>query len=844
MIERWLYSTNAKDIAVLYFIFAIFCGMAGTAMSLIIRLELAAPGNQYLSGNHQLYNGASYSVHFSMLLLQKITVLLITLLLLLLTKCVKHMTNPVGANPTGTIACHKKGNLDLSWVKNCMVRMTNFFQILVGIAISPYHLDTVSQAYRFYVEICKLWLNDLYRASSFLKDEGPKQFTNVNEKSSWSAESGNTGVDRGIIVLNTQQKLSFSFKRGYHTNRPLLKEIEKDTSKVLSKDSNISSLDELEKLYKNNINNPEIKNTNLLKLVKDINVLILAYDKIKSKPGNITPGSNSETLDGITLGWLNKLSNELGSGRFKFNPVRIVEISKPKGGFRPLSVGNPREKIVQEAIRNILSLIFEPKMSNNSHGFRPDKSCQTAVWQVRNMFSNVNWFVEVDLIKCFDTIPHDLIIKQLEKFIQDRGFIDLVYKLLRAGYYDDKGIYHNNKIGVPQGSILSPLLCNIVLTLVDEWIDNYIKSFDKGVRKKINPEYKRYSYLINKSSKFSERIKFHKIRNHIMFAYLRNDSNYKRIKYVRYADDILIGIIGSKEDCIIFKQDLSNYLDSLSLSINQEKTLITCASKKPVYFLGYEISVTPKSKEPIITKVFSTRTVKSRNPTRIILNAPIRKIVEKLVQNGYAKNTKTRLGFPTRVGRWIHEEPHVIIKNYLALGYGILGYYKLATNFNTLKHRIWFILFYSCVLTLTGKFRTRTMRKTIKKFGFNLTFKDDKGKILASFPKNVFDSIKKVKSHYDYLNSSLGKITDPFEYIDRMKYKLPSAKSALGMNCIICNSSEDIEMHHIKKLIRGWLKSNKDYLYGRIVTINKKQVPLCKNCHIKHHAKKNFGPGL
>ncbi|MCL6375718.1 hypothetical protein EXT64_22975 [Pectobacterium atrosepticum] len=153
------------------------------------------------------------------------------------------------------------------------------------------------------------------------------------------------------------------------------------------------------------------------------------------------------------------------------------------------------------------------------------------------------------------------------------------------------------------------------------------------------------------------------------------------------------------------------------------------------------------------------------------------------------------------------------------------------------------MLFYSCVLTLAGKYRLRTISKTIKKFGFGLKFKDDKGKILAEFPRNVFDSIKPIKNHGEYMLIVDTKVENPLDLIDSIKYKLPTAKAALGKNCIVCNSTDNIEMHHIKKLVRGKLMKQ-DYLTGRIITINRKQVPLCKLCHIKHHQSNKHGPGM
>ncbi|WPD63867.1 intron-encoded reverse transcriptase aI1 (mitochondrion) [Saccharomyces cerevisiae] len=573
--------------------------------------------------------------------------------------------------------------------------------------------------------------------------------TKGNTKSEGSTERGNSGVDRGMVVPNTQMKMRFLNQVRYYSVNNNLK-MGKDTNIELSKDTSTSDLLELEKLVMDNMNE-ENMNNNLLSIMKNVDMLMLAYNRIKSKPGNMTPGTTLETLDGMNMMYLNKLSNELGTGKFKFKPMRMVNIPKPKGGMRPLSVGNPRDKIVQEVMRMILDTIFDKKMSTHSHGFR------------KNM---------------------------------NKGFIDLVYKLLRAGYIDEKGTYHK------------PML---------------------GKVKKQHPTYKKLSRMIAKAKMFSTRLKLHKERAKGP-TFIYNDPNFKRMKYVRYADDILIGVLGSKNDCKMIKRDLNNFLNSLGLTMNEEKTLITCATETPARFLGYNISITPLKRMPTVTKTIRGKTIRSRNTTRPIINAPIRDIINKLATNGYCKHNKNgRMGVPTRV----------------ALGRGILNYYKLATNYKRLRERIYYVLYYSCVLTLASKYRLKTMSKTIKKFGYNLNIIEN-DKLIANFPRNTFDNIKKIENHGMFMYMSEAKVTDPFEYIDSIKYMLPTAKANFNKPCSICNSTIDVEMHHVKQLHRGMLKATKDYITGRMITMNRKQIPLCKQCHIKTHKNKfkNMGPGM
>ncbi len=426
--------------------------------------------------------------------------------------------------------------------------------------------------------------------------------------------------------------------------------------------------------------------------------------------------------------------------------------------------------------------------------------------------------------------------------VGDPKYIELLRKLLRAGYYDSKGTFHNaSSIGTPQGSVISPILSNIVLDLVDKFLDSYKTNFDSGKVRKINPLYKKISRQIEKTRLASERLALQKKRN-LLRAHI-DDPDFRRFKYVRYADDILMGVIGNKSDCVKIRKDLQDFLSTLGLSLNQEKTLITHASSgKPAQFLGYDIHITPVNKRPVVKKTFGTRTISSSNITRPIINVPIREIVNKLGEKGYCLHGGR--GIPTRCGRLVNEEHRTIVQVYLRIGYGLLNYYKIATNFNRFKFRLFYILYYSCALTLASKFRLGTKRKTFKKFGKNLaTFKKINDRLLVDveFNKHSFDRIQHVKDHASF--SGKTRLLNPMDFLDSLTYQLPRAKAALGRPCIICNSTEDIEMHHIKHLKKSNLQ-DRDYLTGRMIKMKRKQVPICKSCHIKLHAGKYNGPGL
>lgn len=835
-VESWLFSTNAKQIGILYGIFSIFAGLAGLSFSVLMRLELASPNPQILMHNGQLWNGAPSNYVLMIELVTKLVqykhLIFIIILFWYKNYCIKHRYNLKKANFEGTIALPKRGTQYSQAKCIPLVKLMNPYKAYCGVTVPLHHLDEITQVDKLYVSVYLLVFIVLAAIYLLLYVGDLKNTRYIKHKNSGLTERGNPGVNGGSVVPITRKKnSSLVCKRFYNT-------IGKGTRQFSSEDNRSAGLKELEHLIKNN----NIKDNKIFHLVSNRDILILAYQKIRSKPGNMTPSFNNITLDGIDLKYFDNLSKDLISGKFKFSPVRLVEIPKPKGGIRPLSVGNPREKIVQEAMRMILDIIFDNKMSDYSHGFRPNRSCSTAIWQVRNTFAEVIWFIEVDLKKCFDTIPHKVIVSRIKEFVKDEQFIDLLFKLLRAGYYTPSGVYHKTKVGVPQGSIVSPLLANIVLGLVDNFLDDLKLKYTRGNQRKLNKDYVNLSSRLRRSKRFSDRIILHKERS-LLRARLANDTNYKRFKYVRYADDILIGVIGSFKDCLNIKLELSNFLDSIGLSLNQDKTLIT-NSKKKASFLGFDINITPHNKRPIISKKYNKTLVKGIATTRPIINAPIRNIVLKLEQAGFCKGGI--VGIPTRCGRLIHEELHVIVNYYKSILFGILNYYRIATNFTTLKWRVYYILFYSCILTFASKLKLHTKRKVLKKFGPNLEIVkviNGKNVLLTDFSKlKIFNNLTKVDDHFEFVKSVNKNVLNPDEYLDLLIYRLPRTISSFGDKCSICGSNENLEMHHMKHIKKRGIKQ--DYLSDRMRKMNRKQIPLCKNCHIKLHQGKSLGPGL
>ena len=326
----------------------------------------------------------------------------------------------------------------------------------------------------------------------------------------------------------------------------------------------------------------------IYKLMFNKKLYEMAYNNIKSKPGNMTPGITPITLDGFSSEVIEGIIKQLRNETFRFNPGRRVLIPKASGGERPLTVAPPRDKIVQEVIRMILEVIFEPRFSTNSHGFRPGRSCHTALRQIMTTFGVATWYIEGDISKCFDSFNNDILIKIIRTRITDERFIRLVYKALKAGYYEFKE-YKHSIIGTPQGSIISPLLSNIYLNELDKYIERLTDDFSIGTKPRGNPQWISYSNKKTRAKTLSERIKWHKLQLKVPSKDPR-DPNFKKLVYVRYADDWILGVRGSHEDCVNLLARIRSFLiDELELKLSDSKTLITNANRQKALFLGTRV---------------------------------------------------------------------------------------------------------------------------------------------------------------------------------------------------------------------------------------------------------------
>jgi group II intron reverse transcriptase/maturase len=339
------------------------------------------------------------------------------------------------------------------------------------------------------------------------------------------------------------------------------------------------TLERLERLRTLNSNRQWV-NHDVYRLMYKEDLYILACERIKSKPGNMTPGTDEETLDGFSLEAIREMIREMKTEQFRFKPVRQQFIPKPNGKMRKLGIPCVRDKIVQEVIRLILEAIYDsprgPYFSDSSHGFRPQRSCHTALREFREKWTGVNWLIEGDIRACFDELEHRTLVSLLHKKIQDERFLNLIWKLLNAGYMDLHGMKKDSLIGSPQGGIASPILANVYLHELDEFVETLRSELEKGQEKRRDPVYRQLS---KKKARLAARGKtrtkeFKDVTKRMRATPSRQVSapNYIRIRYLRYADDWLVGVGGSHALAEAIKQKIKAFLsDHLHLTPSRGK---------------------------------------------------------------------------------------------------------------------------------------------------------------------------------------------------------------------------------------------------------------------------------
>ena len=583
----------------------------------------------------------------------------------------------------------------------------------------------------------------------------------------------------------------------------------------------------------------EYKFERLYRVLFNQEMYYAAYQRINAKVGNMTPGTDGTTIDSMSLTRIYKLIGALKDETYQPQPARRVYIPKKNGKKRPLGIPSVDDKLVQEVIRMLLEAIFEGQFENCSHGFRPSRSCHTALMQVQNRFTGAKWFIEGDIKGFFDNIQHNVLIEVLRKRINDERFLRLIRKFLNAGYIED-WTFHKTFSGTPQGGLISPILANIYLDQLDKYVEQYITGFDTGKRRTSNPAYFKLKTerctLIRRINKGKhkdlkpirlQRIKEIEAETRLVSSANEMDNGYKRLKYVRYADDFIIGVIGSRKDCEKIKGDIKTFLsEKLDLTLSDEKTLITHA-QRPARFLGYDVHVR-KSNHVKRNKLGHIRRAYN---SKVVLRMPIEAVRKKLFDYEALKlirhNGKEKWKPKGRI-KLLNNDDLEILNAYNAEVRGFANYYSIANNSSAL-HSFRYIMEYSMYKTFGRKYRANIGR-IIKKYRHNKDFAVKYSNQKGEQKMNTFAKVSyrrkttKMHANIDGLPNTII-VTAKTSLIDRLKAKL----------CEYCGATNDLEMHHVRKLkdLKGrqpWEKL--------MIARRRKTLAVCHSCHQKiHHGK-------
>lgn len=585
----------------------------------------------------------------------------------------------------------------------------------------------------------------------------------------------------------------------------------------------------------------------MIKKISNIKNLISAYELIKSKPGNMTRGTSHETLDGISLATLSKIQSELKAGTFQFPPARRIQIPKPgkKKETRPLTIASPRDKIIQKAIQLVVEPMFEEDFLDCSHGFRPERGTRTAITYIDSKFQSSWYIIEADLSKAFDSIQHKKLMEILKEKITCPKTLSLIRSGLKAGHIEFGKLHEKLTTGTPQGSILSPLLCNIYLHKLDQHMEVIKQKYNQGTKHKKSKEYESLSnaakYMRAKGKNISEPSRYKAlIKKLVSTPSKKHDSNYVRIQYVRYADDFIIGVEGSYQIAKKVLNEVKDWInDEMKLELNPEKTNIIKYADKPVSFLGYTLQapLTSGAHKPMETVTLAGRTITRRRKLRIRIHMDYTKVLNKLITKGFVKTRVDHKKHDLRKhrgtfrGNLVNLDHSDILRYYNSIIRGLYNYYNFTGNIRRLAHVRW-LLEESCCLTLARKFKLKTMAATYRKFGKGLgctiTPKNGKPKKLILWSPTNF----KKQSILNKKNPTV----EPLKGLDAV-WNAKFTKSNLLKACVICGTTDNVEMHHVRKIKDLRKPSSKlDFFSRQMAAINRKQIPLCRDHHARLHS--------
>jgi group II intron reverse transcriptase/maturase len=565
--------------------------------------------------------------------------------------------------------------------------------------------------------------------------------------------------------------------------------------------------------------------TDLYRQLFNPDLYLMAYARLSANTGAMTPGSSPDTVDGMSLVKIDRLIADLRAERYRWTPVRRAYIPKPNGKQRPLGLPTWTDKLLQEVMRLLLEAYYEPQFSLHSHGFRPGRGCHTALHAVQRTWTGTKWFVEGDIKGAFDNIDHAVLLSILREKILDNRFLRLIQYLLQAGYLEDWH-YHQTLSGTPQGGVVSPLLANIYLDKFDQFVErDLLPVYNRQEGRQRNPAYsvlRRKVQTCRERGQTEEATALRKQAQRLPSGD-PNDPEYRRLRYIRYADDWLLGFIGPKAEAEEIKRRIGDFLrETLNLELSDEKTLITHAASQAARFLGYDI---------VVQHADDRHDRQGRRTVNDIVGLRVPAEVVATYCAAYMRHGK-----PVHRPERTKESDFAILIRYQAEYRGIVQYYALAQNVAWLYKLRW-VMETSLLKTLASKFKA-TVTAMARKYRatahtthgalkcLEVVVERGEGKPLVA----RFGGIPLHRQDQTILDDRLPMPRRPprSELLQRL----------LAQECELCGATGHCEVHHVRKLADlrhpgqkappPWVKA--------MIAIQRKTLIVCASCHDAIHA--------
>jgi group II intron reverse transcriptase/maturase len=554
-------------------------------------------------------------------------------------------------------------------------------------------------------------------------------------------------------------------------------------------------------------------------------LFLLAYGRIYSNQGAMTPGVTRETVDGMSLAKIDTMIEVLRSESYRWSPARRVYIPKKNGKKRPLGMPSWSDKLVAEVVRMLLDAYYDVRFSDRSHGFRTGRGCHTALDEVVSAWTGTHWFVEGDLADYFGSLDHKIMVSTLAVKIHDGRFLQLINRMLQAGYLEDWR-WNATLSGAPQGGIASPVLSNVYLDRFDQFVQQrLIPEYTRGEKRRSEPRYHRVEHRIAKATRHGDRDAVRALRRLRRTLPSRDpdDPDYRRLRYVRYCDDFLLGFAGPRREAEEIKSKIGEFLrEELMLELSEPKTLITHATSQAARFLSYEIR----------TQRANTKITRGRRAVNGVVGLFVPRDV---IRDRCARYMSK--GKPALRGSLLHDEDYTIVAKYGSEYRGFVQYYLLAQDVFRLEKLRW-VMETSMLKTLAGKHKS-TVAKMARKYKasidtpdgprtcFQVTVHREQGKkpLVARF--GGIPLTRKRTAVVTDLNPIMatGKGN---ELIRRL----------VARRCELCETRIGLQVHHIRKLAdlnKPGRPERPPWVY-LMAKRKRKTLVVCEQCHQDIHA--------